>query len=99
MKTAIKFFRPEFDSLIRDKIDPTRSLPGFIKYAVRLQSDPDLPAAAEICPTGAVIEEVGAYTIEDPLCILCGACKEVAPNAIEIRDRIPVFTAAEAAGG
>jgi NADH-quinone oxidoreductase subunit F len=98
-KTAIKFFRPEFESLIRDKVDITRSLPGFIKYVVKSQSDSDLPAALEICPTGAVIEEGGAYRIEDPLCILCGACKEVAPNAIEIRDRIPAFTAAEAAGG
>ena len=94
-----EFFRPEFESLIRDKVDPTRSLPGFIKYVVRSQTDEHLPAALEICPTSAVIEENGVYHIEEPLCIRCGACKEVAPNAIEIRDRIPAFTAAEAAGG
>ncbi len=98
-KTAMKNFAGEFDSLIHAKVDPTRSLPGFIRYAVRNQSDPALPEAMDICPTGAIAEEGGTYSIEDGLCIRCDACREVAPGGIEIRDRLPVLSAAEAAGG
>ena len=97
VKLALKYFRDEFDSVIRDKFDPTHSLPGFIEYHVRSQSDPNLPEALDICPTGAVYEEGGVYGIEDSLCIRCNACKEVAPDGIEVRDRFPVEVAEAAA--
>ncbi len=101
IKTAMRFFRAEFESLIQDKVDPSRSLPGFIRYTVRTQDDEALQAAADICPTQAIVRDNrNQWTIEDPLCVLCGACKEVAPNAIEIRDRIErPISAAAAAGG
>jgi NADH:ubiquinone oxidoreductase subunit F (NADH-binding)/ferredoxin len=102
IKLALKYFRPEFDQLIRDKVDPSRSLPGFVRYHVRSQADEQLPEAVEICPTGAIVQGAhGQWMVEDPLCVLCGACKEVAPNAIEVRDRIerPVYAWAPAAAG
>jgi NADH:ubiquinone oxidoreductase subunit F (NADH-binding) len=99
IKTALRFFRGEFESLIRDKVDPSHSLAGFTEYAVRSQSDPALAEALAICPTGAVIEEGGRYSIADTLCIRCGACKEVAPNAIEVRDRVLVYEATGVAAG
>ncbi|MFN0095803.1 MAG: NADH-ubiquinone oxidoreductase-F iron-sulfur binding region domain-containing protein [Dehalococcoidia bacterium] len=101
IKTAVRFFRGELEALIREKRDVTRSLPGFIRYTVRSQSDPQLAEAVEICPTGAIVEDArGQWQVEDPLCVLCGACKEVAPDAIAIVDRIqrPVAGAAAAAG-
>ena len=101
IKTAIRYFRPELDSLIRDKYDPTHSLPGFVEYSVRSQIDPALPEAVAICPTAAIVQDQrGQWTVDDPLCIRCGACKEVAPNAMEVRDRFAARrSAASAAGG
>ncbi len=101
IKTALKSFRAEFDSLIIDKVDPSGSLPGFIEYRVRSQSDDDLPRAVAICPTAAIYEDGGQFQVDDRLCVLCGACKEVAPNAIEVRTRPRQagYTAASAAGG
>jgi NADH:ubiquinone oxidoreductase subunit F (NADH-binding)/ferredoxin-like protein FixX len=102
IKLMLKYFGQELDSLIKDKVDPTRTLPGFIRYTVRSQSDEQLPAAVQICPTEAIVQDPhGQWVVEDPLCVLCGACKEVAPNAIEIRDRIerPSYAVASAAGG
>jgi NAD-dependent dihydropyrimidine dehydrogenase PreA subunit len=100
IKLALKFFRDEIESVIRDKYDPTHTLPGFIEYHVRSQLDPNLPEALDICPTGAVYEDNGVYGIEDALCIRCNACREVAPGGIEVRDRFPieVAEAATAAG-
>ncbi len=101
IKTALRFFRSEFESLIRDKYDPTGSLPGFQDYVVRNQNDENLPEAAAICPTNAFVEEDGKYAIVDEKCVRCGACKEVSPGGIEILDRFRARrgAAASAAGG
>ena len=90
IKTALRFFRGELETLIREKRDPTRSLPGFIRYTVRSQTDAALAAAVAICPTAAIVEDArGQWQVEDALCVLCGACKEVAPNAVAVVDRFP----------
>jgi NADH:ubiquinone oxidoreductase subunit F (NADH-binding) len=103
IKLALKSFRPELESLVIDKVDPTRSLPGFIEYRVRSQTDPALPEAAAICPTNAIVRDGhDQWMVDDRLCILCGACKEVAPDAIAVVDRFGpgvVPSAAAAAGG
>ena len=102
--TAIKLmlsqFRPELDSLIKDKRDPSVSLPGFIEYRIRNQADEALAEAEAICPTQAISHEGAKYTLDDAQCVRCGACKEVAPNAIEVRHRnfgiLPAATTQEA---
>ncbi len=100
IKTALKFFRPEFESLIRDKVDPTRSLPGFIEYRVRSQTDPELEKAVAICPTRAIVQDGhGQWMVDDRLCVLCGACKEVAPAAMEVVDRMSIAGQSAAAAG
>ena len=58
-----------------------------ITYEVTSAGDPTLAEAAAICPTEAIVEEGSRYTIVDELCIRCGACAEVAPNAVTVRDR------------
>ncbi|MGI8927027.1 MAG: NADH-ubiquinone oxidoreductase-F iron-sulfur binding region domain-containing protein [Tepidiformaceae bacterium] len=88
IKTALKAFADEWTEHIVEKRCRAGVCPGLIVYRVRAQGDPALPAAREICPTGAVQEERGQFFIEDALCIRCGACKEVAPAAIEVRDRL-----------
>ena len=101
VKVALSSFRDEFDQVILEKRDPTRSLPGLISYVITAPSDEALPAAKAICPTAAITEEGGSFSLDDAKCIRCGACKEQAPNAIEVRDRFAVNAPADvaAAGG
>jgi hypothetical protein len=95
VKTALKAFRDEIDEHIMDKRCRAGVCDGLIEYVVRSQSDPGLPAAEDICPTNAVQREGGQYMIVDSLCIRCGACKEQAPDGIEVRHRFAVEVAAE----
>ncbi len=87
VKLALRYFREEFETLIREKRDPTHSLPGMLTYEVASSGDPSLAEAAAICPTEAIVSEGDRYEIIDELCIRCGACAEVAPAAIAVRDR------------
>jgi NADH-quinone oxidoreductase subunit F len=96
VKTALKSFRDEFDEHIVQKRCRAHVCGGLIEYRVRSQSDPGLPAAEEICPTNAVQREAGQYLIVDQLCIRCGACKEQAPDGIEVRERFAADVAMEA---
>ena len=98
IKLALRAFRDELLSVIRDKVDPSHSLPGFIEYVVKNPADAALKEAVAICPTGAFSGEGASTAIEQDRCIKCGACKEVAPGAIEKRDRVIVYDAVEAAG-
>ncbi|MCS7294600.1 MAG: hypothetical protein RMK15_11390, partial [Chloroflexota bacterium] len=62
-------------------------------------SDPGLPDAAEICPTNAIVETHQGWTVVDELCIRCGACREVAPNALKVTDRFAEPVPQPAAAG
>lgn len=88
VKLALRYFKDEFESVIRDKEDPTHSLPGFIQYEVRNAGSDDLAAAVEICPTAAFVGEGSETKIDQRLCVKCDACLEVAPGAIEKKDRV-----------
>ncbi len=84
--------------LIREKRDPTRSLPGMITYEITAPGDPSMVEAVAVCPTEAIVGEGAGYTIVDELCIRCDACREVAPDAITVRDRFAITVEASAAG-
>jgi NADH-quinone oxidoreductase subunit F len=99
VKTALKEFEDEFREHIVDKRCRAGVCAGLMEYTVRSQSDPALPEAADICPTGAIVGEPGSYSVEDSLCIRCGACKEVAPNGMDIRHRFALEVSSAAAGG
>ena len=94
MKLAINFFRDELEMVIREKRDPARALAGLIRYTVTRPDAPEIAAAVAICPVDAFVESGGKQSIDDTLCIRCGACKELAPNAIEVVDRFPARASA-----
>ena len=71
---------------------------GLSDYSVRDQGE-GIDEAAEICHTNALSKEAGGWQIDDGLCIRCGACKELAPSSIEIRDRFARIPAGAAAAG
>ena len=100
VKTAVKAFEDEWREHIFDKRCRAGVCQGLIDYRVRSTGDPALAEAAELCPTGAIVPDGSGYTFDDPRCIRCGACREVAPNAIEVVDRFAVrFAEGAAAGG
>ena len=99
VKLALRYFRDEFETLIREKRDPTRSLPGMLTYEVTAPGNPSMVEAVAVCPTEAIVAEgTGGYAIVDELCIRCDACREVAPDAITVRDRFAIAVEASAAG-
>lgn len=99
VKTALKQFRAEWVEHIEEKRCRARVCPGLIEYRVKAQGDAKLAEAKDICPTGAIAEEGGKYSVVDSLCIRCDACREVAPAAMELRDRAVVPVVAGAAAG
>lgn len=99
VKTSLKTFRDEYIEHIEQKRCRAGVCRGLVDYRVRSASDPSLQEAAELCPTGAIVSEGAGYTIDDAACIRCGACKEVAPTAIEVADRFAARIATGAAAG
>ena len=100
VKTSLKAFRAEWIEHIEEKRCRAKVCPGLIEYRVEARGDAALPAAQEICPTGAITGDEDQYRIDDALCIRCGACRELAPRAIVLVDRssAPVLEGAAAAG-
>ena len=56
-----------------------------IRYEIDGDGD-KLPEAAAICPTDAVVQDDGKWSIDQAKCIKCNACKEVAPDNVHIVD-------------
>ncbi|MEX0785873.1 MAG: NADH-ubiquinone oxidoreductase-F iron-sulfur binding region domain-containing protein [Dehalococcoidia bacterium] len=94
LKTA-EYFREEIDAHINDRRCPARVCRDLIRYQVSAKSDL-LPEAAAICPTEAIVQEessetaaAGGWKIDQARCVRCDACREVAPDAIEVVDAPP----------
>ncbi len=90
VKLALIYFHDEFEILINEQRDPTRSLPGLIRYVIMDPTASELEIASDLCPTDAIVENNGRWKIIDDACIKCDACREVAPRAVEVRDRFEI---------
>ncbi|HWO93706.1 MAG TPA: NADH-ubiquinone oxidoreductase-F iron-sulfur binding region domain-containing protein [Dehalococcoidia bacterium] len=86
-ETSLTFFRDEYDAHIDEKRCPAHVCAGLIQYEV-VQQTARLPEAADICPTDAFQQQDGAWQINPARCIRCGACRDVAPEAIHVVDRL-----------
>ena len=100
IKSSLQHFRDEWLEHIEGKRCRAGVCVGLIEYAVKSQGDPNLPEAADVCPTGAIQGATGTYHVVDSLCIRCDACREVSPAGMELRHRFPleVSEGAAAAG-
>jgi len=78
-------FPEEYQEHVEGKRCPAKVCRGLVRYEIT-DSDPNLPDAAAICPTAAIVEEGGRYVIDQGLCIKCDACRELAPEAIQVVD-------------
>ena len=95
---TLDWFMDEVMEHIVDRRCRARACHGLIRYEVDpasaiIAGNADaLPKAADYCPTGAIRHggEVNGvadtFVIEDSLCIRCGACKDIAPDAIRVVD-------------
>jgi NADH-quinone oxidoreductase subunit F len=99
MRNTLRFFREEYDAHAVEHRCPAKVCAGLIRYRVANQS-PAVAEAADICPTAAIVQDNGAWRIDDAKCIRCNACKEHAPADIVIEDKfqdtIPLQTVVRA---
>ena len=99
INNTLQFFREEYDVHAQEHRCPEKVCAGLIRYRVASQS-PAVVDAAEICPTGAIVQAEGTWQIDDAKCIRCNACREVAPSDITVEDRyrdvVPLRTIAPA---
>ena len=86
---TLEFFMDELKTHIFEKRCPAKVCRGLVRYEAAGESD-KLPEAAAICPADAILKsETGSYHISQERCIKCGACREVAPDAIQLVDQLP----------
>ncbi len=83
---AIQYFLPEIKTHINERRCPAKVCRGLVRYEVADATAAGLEAATAICPTGAIVERGGEPAIDQGLCIRCGACRELAPEAIALGD-------------
>jgi len=84
---TIEAFLDEYQEHIERKRCPAKVCRGLIRYEI-LGKSYNLPEAAAICPTAAIVQQDGDYTIDQALCIKCGACRELAPAAVHVVDAL-----------
>ena len=82
---TLTFFEDEVREHVFEKRCRAKVCKGLIRYQVSGQR-PELAEAEAICPTQAVVKKDGGCEIDQSLCIKCNACREVAPQAIEVVD-------------
>ncbi|MEX1253177.1 MAG: NADH-ubiquinone oxidoreductase-F iron-sulfur binding region domain-containing protein [Dehalococcoidia bacterium] len=89
MLKSAEYFREEIDEHIVNKRCPAKVCRDLIRYEITGDS-PQLPEAAAICPTEAISQVEASSTgpagwrIDDARCIRCDACREIAPEAVQI---------------
>ncbi len=95
MRNTLQYFRAEYDAHAKENRCPAQVCPELIRYTV-VNSTAKVAGAASLCPTRAIVEDRGAWRVDDAACIRCHACKDVAPDDIAIEDRyadaIPLTT-------
>ncbi|HEX5940490.1 MAG TPA: NADH-ubiquinone oxidoreductase-F iron-sulfur binding region domain-containing protein [Dehalococcoidia bacterium] len=88
--TAVKNTLQYFEDEVYEHIDRRHCRAGVCKPLIRYEvtdRKADLQAAADICPTGAVVKNEDGWMISDERCIRCDACRQVAPEAIAVVDK------------
>ena len=85
MLRSAEHFREEIDEHINNRRCPAQVCRGLVRYEIAGESE-QLPAAAAICPTEAIVQSDDAWSIDQARCIKCDACRDVAPDAVRLVD-------------
>jgi len=90
MKTAIQYFRHEFDAHIREKRCPSLACMELTRYEIDAKACPGCSVCVKNCPSDAI---VGAhkkpYVIDQQKCVKCGNCLTVCPPKIHAVRKVP----------
>jgi NADH:ubiquinone oxidoreductase subunit F (NADH-binding) len=86
---TLDWFMDDLEEHIFERRCSAGACKGLMQYEVTKADDPNLPKAADYCPTDAIVQEDGAWAIDQALCVQCNACREIAPNAVSLVDRFP----------
>lgn len=84
--SALKYFRPEFESHIHQKKCPAGVCIPLIHYSI-CEDCVGCGACAKVCPTKAIVgEKKEIHRILPDLCVKCGSCRDVCKsNAVVIQ--------------
>jgi len=85
MLKSAEYFREEIDEHILHRRCPAKVCRDLIRYEIT-GSSPKLAEAAAICPTEAIVQEGKGWKIIDERCVRCDACREIAPEAVQVVD-------------
>jgi len=88
INNTLQHFRDEYDEHALRHRCPAKVCPDLIRYRVASQRNA-VADAAKICPTEAIVQTEGQWTIDDARCIRCDACRDVANGDIIVEDRYP----------
>ena len=88
MLKSAEYFREEIDEHIVHKRCPALVCRDLIRYEIEGESE-QLPEAAAICPTEAIVQDGDSWRIDQARCIKCDACRELAPDAVRVVEARP----------
>ncbi len=85
--SALRYFRPEFETHIRQKKCPAAVCTPLIQYAISATDCTGCGACAKVCPTQAIKgEKKQSHLIFAEICSKCGSCIEVCKaNAVIVQ--------------
>ena len=86
INNTMEYFRDEYDAHALEHRCPAKVCDGLIRYRVANQSAAVAEAAA-ICPTKAIVQDGGAWAIDDARASAATPASEVAPDDIVIEDK------------
>jgi len=88
VRNTLRFFSEEYDRHASGRTCDALECEGLIRFRITNQDDPLLAEAQDICPVAAITGTPGNRALNEATCIRCGACTDVAPNAI-VREAKP----------
>lgn len=90
VSNSLQNFRDEILVHIQEKRCPAQVCHGLIQYEVEPAHATEAEPAAAICPTNAIKEQDGRFSIDQNLCIKCDACRALQPQVFRKIDFLTV---------